>query len=172
MTTLLFISILLAVSFVGIAAVKLRSIPVSISSLVDVFRGDCRWLWTVWVWAVVFTLAAPLMDVLSPNWQSVGFFTLFCLVMCGAMPLFLVEKQKWHSAFGIAAGILSQVCVAFICSWCLLAWLAFVYMVVDVLLIARNERWYEGKVTFVAEAICAVSTYTAVFIGLNTIYQH
>ena len=167
MIMLLFASALLAVSVVCTAAGWMHDIPESVSSLVYLLGKSTKWLWTAWLWAVSFTLCPSLVGAMPDMFECVGFLTILCVAMCGATPLFVKERNRIHGIFGVSACLLSQVCVALICPWSLILWLAFLYMLVDDVFIARSSRWYDGKITFVAESVCALGTYVSLFVSTS-----
>lgn len=160
---MLIISFLLAVALPAAAIWRTKEVPKSISSLVYLFSGNRRWLWTLWLWAVAFTLAPSLIDALSETWQFVGFLTILCLVATGAMPLFVKEKRKWHNVFGISAGVLSQVCVLIAFPWWLLLWLVYMQFVMGAFASFNDTKggpvFLDRKGVLVAEAISALTTY-------------
>ena len=138
------ISLLMAVLYVGAAIIIKKELPVSISSMVYILpKGGWRWLWTVWIWLTGFLLIVPLMDALPDGWKFLAFLTIGCLMFCGAMPIFIEENHKWHNIFGIAAGVLSQICVAIINPWYLVLWILIL-----------SALWMKNKTTFISEAIC------------------
>ena len=141
------VSIIMAVLYVGAAIIIKKEIPVSISSLVYILpEGGWRWLWTIWIWITGLLLIVPLMDALPDEWRFLGFFTIASLMFCGAIPLFMEEYNTWHNILGVAAGILSQVCVAVINPWCLTLWILML-----------SALWMRSKAVFISEAICFIS---------------
>lgn len=161
---MLIISILLAVALPAVAIWKTKEVPHSISSLVDLFDGDKRWLWSVWLCLVTFTLAPSLIESIPESWKVVGFAMLLCLTITAAMPLFDKEHEKWHDGFGIAAGVLSQICVLLVCPWWLLLWVVMAVLVFSGLA-GFNEwkKFCDGKGLFFTEAACALALYGALF---------
>lgn len=158
---LLCCSIAVAVLYLGIATVKGRTLPESLSAMVYLLKGGWRWLWTLWLWTVTLLLLPSLMDALPEGWGIVGLLTAADLLMVGAMPLFVREHRRYHYGFAVAAGVLSQVCVALIC-W---QWLAL-WTVIIILHglgttpgTAGVPRWLEGRGTLVAEVICTAAVY-------------
>ena len=160
MTIMLVLSFLLAVALPAIAIWKTRDIPVSISSLVYLFDGNRKWLWSLWLGIVAFTLAPSLIESMPETWKFMGFLTLLSLVLTAAMPLFDKEHERWHHAFGIAAGVLSQICVLLICPWWLLAWVLFP---AALWLYYRKDAKYKFLLcyAFIAECLCALAQYGA-----------
>ena len=163
---MLIVSILLVVSFVGIAIWRKRELPESISAMV--FDMKQPWLWSVWLWAVTITLAPSLIDSIPEPWKVFGFFCLACLMFVGVVPLFDTEHRKWHYVLGFIAGVLSQACVWYICPWWLLLWLPMIGLCVAALLGYNDSKdipsVINGKGVFIAECICYVSLVLAILI--------
>jgi hypothetical protein len=150
------VSVLLAVSFMGIAVWRERKLPESISAMVyDLPEGGWRWLWSVWLWCVAVTLAPSLIESIPEPWKAVGFLCLAALMFTGAFPLFDREHKDWHNVLGVLAGILSQACVWFICPWWLLLWL----LLPLVAWLGRKEAWLDGKGVFLAECVSMLAMY-------------
>lgn len=178
MTYLVLASILLVALYVG-AAVWMRwrdtdvsesfyerlntALSDSISAMVYELSRGWQWLWIVWMWAVSLLTCIPLIEVLPDDVKVLGFATLACLMLCGAMPISdKAVSRRAHNVFGILGGILSQVCVAILTPCWLLAWAAFVAVYVYDVLTSRNwrvypSRWYDGKGVLLAEMICTVT---------------
>lgn len=148
-------SILLAVSFVGIAIMSMREIPESISSIVFLFDGCCRWIWSMWIFCVTFLIAPSLMDAMPDEWRFIGFLQIACLAFVGSMPLFDTEHRNLHNIFGISAGVLSQVCVLIIRPWWLLAWIVFPVTTYY----GRDKEWLNGKEVFISECLSMTAMY-------------
>lgn len=155
MTIMLCISLVLAVSFVVIAMMRLKSIPESISALVYVFRW--KWLWTLWLWLVALLTLIPCIEILSRiDMEFLGFGTLACLMFCGAVPLFMKDNVVMHWVCGVSGCILSQICVWFIGYGWLWAWL--VWVVIFIYETMGLKSWSEWKTkAFWAEAVCYIS---------------
>ena len=158
------ISLILAVVAVVLYVLVKNELPASISDMVyELPQGCWQWAWTIWLWVVLVLLTPQLMTVLDYSYKVLGFLTVGCLALVGAMPLFEGTDRKWHYILAIAGGVLSQVCVAVICPWWLLLWLGFAYLVV--FSSKEPERLPEslnGKGVFIAEAICMATVYGAV----------
>lgn len=164
MTIMLCISLVLAVSFVVIAMIRLKSIPESISALVYVFRW--RWLWTVWLWLVALLTLIPCIEILSRiGMEFLGFGTLACLMFCGAVPLFMKDNVVMHWVCGVSGCILSQFCVWFISYEWLGLWMACLFLIGAGYV--QPQGWL-GKATkdkwvFLAESTCYLSLMGAMF---------
>lgn len=158
MTIMLCISLVLAVSFTGIAMTRLKSLPESVSSLVYVFSW--KWLWTLWMWSVALLTCIPCIDILSGiGMEFLGFGMMACLCFCGSMPLFDKEHVTWHWITGTAGCILSQICVYFIEAQWLGLWMACLFLIGAGYV--QPQGWL-GKATkdkwvFLAESTCYLS---------------
>ena len=171
MVTMLIMSIIRAVSFVGIAVWRMGQLPKSISSIVWLFDGNWKWCWTIWLWLVTVLLAPALVSAMENSvLQFVGFFTIACLMLVGAWPLFNAEKAKWHHRVAVVAGCLSQICVAIISPWWLLAWFPMVVLSISAMDAFNDSngipRILDGKGVFLAEVICMVSLYGALLTAI------
>lgn len=152
---MLFISILLVVSYVGTAILKEKTLPESISALVYILpEGRWRWLWSAWLALVTVFMTPALVSAMT---TAVGLLvagaTIVCLAMVAAIPLLPGYHNKWHYGIGIAAGILSQVCVALVSHWWLMAWILWVAVCVRIAT-SKEKTIFDGKGVFIAEAVC------------------
>ena len=159
-------SLLLALTFVAFAAWRLDGLPESISATVWALpRGGWRWLWTVWLWAVALLTLIPAIEILSRvDMEALGFGTLACLMFCGSMPLFDRDNLKWHWITGIAGCILSQLCVAIISPWWLVAWALWTFLMGSTVIQPSDgdmRKLFKGKGVFVAEMICFITVIGA-----------
>ena len=158
MIIMLCISLVLAVSFTGIAMMRLKSLPESISALVYVFRW--KWLWTVWLWTVSLLTLIPVIDRLSHiGMEFLGFGALVCLMLCGTMPLFDKAHVTWHWILGISGCILLQLCVYFIELQWYGMWMPCLFLIGAGYV--QPQGWL-GKATkdkwvFLAESTCYIS---------------
>lgn len=154
---MLFLSALLVALYVSVAIWRWRKLPDSISALVYCLTKKWQWVWTVWLALVTALMAPALTEAMPSAWYSVAsHICIICLAMTAAMPLLPGSNNDVHNGLGIAAGILSQVCVAIICPWWLLTWLLFVALCTYIF-IENKKTVFEGKGTFVIEAICWMS---------------
>ena len=158
MIILTLISLVLAVSFTGIAMIRLKSIPESVSSLVYVFKN--RWLWTVWLWTTSLLTFIPVIGILSRSGMGfLGFGVMACLMFCGAVPLFDKDNEDMHWITGTAGCILSQICVWFIEAQWLGVWMPCLFLIGAGYV--QPEGWLgratKGKAVFLAESACYLS---------------
>lgn len=161
---MIIISVLLTALGIGAATWKLGELPESISALVYVLprQGGWRWLWSGWLWAVSLTVGIPLLTAMECSaFQFVGFLTVVCLLFCGGMPLVEHERNTAHNALGIAAGILSQLCVVILNPWWLLLWLLWLAAIMAVVHAEALRRLYdrlEGRGVLLVELQCVMVT--------------
>lgn len=170
MITLLFVSILTAVVPLVVASVRERRVPVSISAMVYLLpKGGWQWLWTLWLWAIVFTLAPPLIEAMPDSWRFIAVLMLVTLAITAAMPLSGQENKKFHYRFAIASGILSQLCVLILNPWWLLSWQPMLALVISAFAAYNDEdgtpKVCNGKGVFIAEVTCVMSLYAALLFG-------
>lgn len=167
MMYMVIISVLLSVAYTGAVIWKRKKLPESISALVYSLPNKWQWTWIVWMWVVAITTCIPLISVLGDGLDVLGFVTLACLVWCGGMPISNKDVTLPHCVAGIGAGIVSQVCVAVICPWWLLAWIVMAGIIGVVAffksafaLINDSEEVpviLDGKGVLLAEIICYVT---------------
>ena len=119
MMTLTIVSLCIAVG--GIVLMLRGGVPESVSGLVYNLSERMRWAWSGWLIAVATTLMVPLMSALG-DVAWLGWLTVVCLIGAAVTPVFNRDTRTTHYVCGIAAGVLSQVCVACICPWWLLVW--------------------------------------------------
>ena len=156
MVTLIIISLTLVVLFVGATIYHTHKIPDSVSAMVYSLPHGWRYLWTAWLWAVSMLLMPALMDKLGSYWQFLGFLWCASMAFCGALPLIKGEQNTIHNVLGIAAGVISQVCVFIINPWWLCVWLLLSWFVLTDRVRDLTSVWY-GKTCFLAESVCYVS---------------
>ena len=158
-TTLVIISLLLAVG--GVSAVCGSGIPESISSMVYSLKKGHQWLWSVWLFIISILLMPRLLELT----QWVGWITIACLIGVAVTPIIREETRNIHNWLGIAAGIMSQVCVAWICPWWLFLWILMVCAIALDFADGGYDKEHEvlrGKGVFIAEIICMVTLYAAI----------
>lgn len=145
--------------YVVINSIITNKIPESISSLVYNLKSPQSYIWTIWMWLTSATIYPELINKLNDSVKPIGFATLASLVFCGAMPLIKNEKNTLHNIFGVIAGILSQVCVAFIKPELLIVW------IVMLILLVTSKHTLEKYGVFIAECLCAISTYVSLMLS-------
>lgn len=165
MNTLVILSLLLTASLVGVAIWRHKELPESISALVYDLPKKRQWVWSAWLVAVSALLFVPLTDACG----GLGWLTEACLMGAALTPLVKQDTRKWHYVFGIAAGILSQVCVAVTCIDCLSVWMAFVFVMLSVYVQPDGKlaKAVEHKGAFVAEVIATVGVDLSLLIFYN-----
>lgn len=161
------ISLALAVLGVVLAVVSCSKIPDSLSALAYLLPYGGQWEWTMWAWFISLGMCIPLITSLPETWQFLGFLTLACLMLCGAMPISDANVcKRAHDILGIAGGILSQVCVAVLNSWWLMVWALWIILMGCTVIQSENgnmRRLFSGKGVFIAEVIC-LSTLAGVLL--------
>ena len=162
MITLLIISILLMVLYIGITIWKKKELPKSISHMVyDLPKGGWRWLWTIWLWSVVICAAPSLIEALSGS-----SFPIASLLFIGALPLFDTDHLKWHNILAIAGGIGSQVCTILICPWWMLLWVIMIVLMGGAFCAFNDNkgcyRFIDGKGIFITEILCSTTVIAAI----------
>lgn len=157
MTTLVIISIVLVVLYVGITIYHTKSIPESISAMVFDLKKPWQWVWSAWLASVTVMISPALTAAMPDVWYGIaGHIFIVLLAMTAAMPLLPGYHNKAHYICGIAAGIMSQICVALICPWWLLVWCIFP-AVVMLKGVYYTSTYFDGKGVFLAEMVCAVT---------------
>lgn len=166
MTTLLIISILLVTLYVGVAIWKERELPESISAMVYLLpEGGAQWLWSLWMVVTAIITFAPVISILDRQGLGfLGFLSMVLLAFVAVWPLYDKEHTVWHNVFGIAAGVLSQVCVRFICPWWLWLWILFIaYEWYSRKYVHVYPNGITGKSVFIAEVICFTTIICTIF---------
>lgn len=154
--TFLIISAMLTIFYVGIAAWRRKSLPNSISAMVFHLPTRWKWVWTAWLALVTTFIAPPLIEVMPPAYFSLAAYScIICLAMTAAMPL-MPGNNDAHCCLAIAAGVLSQICVAFINYYWLLTWLLFLGVCIYSTK-KNNQTILDGKGVLLVEAVCWLS---------------
>ncbi len=165
MTTLIIISILLAVLFVGIASWRQKELPASISAMVYTFGKKGQWTWTIWMWAIAGTLTPPMIEAAPENFKFIAFITCALLLFTGTMPLIRGEKNTMHYIVAALAGVFSQIFVATTCQWWLLPWTGVLGFFIWLTLKEEDPpKYLVGKGTFIIETVCWLTTIGTVII--------
>ena len=159
------ISMCLAIG--GVLLMSMGGVPESVSGLVYNLSERMRWAWSGWLIAVALTLMVPLMNTLyDVAW--LGWLTVVCLIGAGVTPIINQETRTMHHVCGIAAGVLSQVCVACLCPWWLLIWAVWLPLLAGAMAALNDAEempcLMAGHSVFVAECTCAVSLYGCLLI--------
>jgi len=160
MMTLALVSLLLAI--IGMAVMLRGGVPDSVSGLVYNLSDTKQWWWSVWLSAVAITVMVPLMGCLG-DLGCLGWLTSICLIGAAVTPIIKQDTRMMHNICGIAAGVLSQLCVLLLSPLWLLAWLILVPLVGGCFasLNDAEERpsLLHGKTVFEAEVTCSVTVY-------------
>ena len=149
MVTLVYLSLLLAVTGVIGAVCYGRNIPKSISALVYQYKRCMQWAWSVWLIAVGALLWIPLMERLDDRLCALGFLAFAFLVGAAVTPLTNRDTSDWHDFFGVASGSMYTACTAVINPYCLAAWALYVA--------ALPFPCMRSRLVLVSEVCCTVS---------------
>lgn len=146
----------------GLLLMSRGGVPESVSGLVYNLPERMRWAWSGWLIAVALTLMVPLMSALG-DVAWLGWLTVVCLLGAAVTPVFNRDTRTMHHVCGIAAGVLSQVCVACLCPWWLLVWLIWLPLVAGTMGALNDSdempQVLDGYGVLAAEVMCAVSLY-------------
>lgn len=155
--TILLISVLIAVLYVGMAIYQHPQLPTSISHMVFDLQRPYQFVWTLFIGSMAFGICPSLLEVLDGSpFQFVGFLTIASLAFVGVMPLIKHDPNTAHNILAVAAGIGSQLCVLLICPWWLLIWSLFLVVVLF------PVRILEGKGIFILELLCYITLISSV----------
>lgn len=139
-------------------------LPESISAMVYDLPRPWQWVWTVWLMAVTFTVAPPLIEAVPDAWRFVAFFTVAALGFVAAMPLVRHERNTGHYVCAIIAAVLSQVCVLLTAPCWLLLWTAFPAVLAAMYCFPRATACLNGRGVFLLEVLCAATVYAALLL--------
>jgi len=166
MATMTILSILMVVSFLGIAIWKMNGLPESISAMVYALpEGGWRWLWSAWLAMVDILTFAPVVEILDGRGLGIlGFLPMAMLIFVAAWPIFDREHYKWHNILSTAAAVVSQVDVWLVSPYWLLLWLL---MVAAVFMkgLRHTGTYFGGKGILIAEVACYVVLILAASFG-------
>lgn len=168
MTAFLCVSVLLVILYVGVAIWRKRELPESISAMVYILpEGGWRWLWSLWLIVVSVLTFAPVIEILDK--RGLGFLAFLPIVFnmfVAVWPLYDTEHKPWHYAFGIASGVVSQVCVWLMNPYWLWMWLLMIAIpMIDRMWWHQSiPVWMWRRGVFFAEVIC----YTTLVMALLT----
>jgi len=159
----------LAALGVGYASWRQGELPRSVSAMVYMLPIGKKYVWSVWLLAVTALLTPRLLESLPDAWSFLGFLTVVSMAFCALMPLTDNDTERWHDLLGVAAGVLSQVCVLFIQPWCLLVWTLMA--VLSLLVLTCDKPWFtwlltrlEGSGVLLLEILAAIALYIAILI--------
>ena len=153
-------SIITTITYVVTYIIKNKELPQSISAMVYSLPKKQEWIWTAWMFTLAILTAPALLNALPDNLEGVGFATVASLAFCGAMPLVKSEKNTLHDIFGIATGILSQICVAIIAPKWLLVWIVMLVLyTLKLFKVDIASKLLNQKAVFIAESLCVTSLF-------------
>lgn len=154
----------LVISVVGVvmSILSKKSLPSSVSAIVYGMKN--KYAWSAWVWLVTLLLTPSLIDKLPEFFKVFGFFTIAALLFCGALPIVDKSHKYVHNFLGIAAGILSQICISVINPWWLLLWILLVIFFSTIVFVEKPwaDKIYEacdGKGVFLVEVTSMATLY-------------
>lgn len=152
----------LALAVVGMIIMLKGGVPYSVSGLVYNLSDSKQWWWSVWLSAVAISVMVLLMGCLGDlGW--VGWLTGICLMGAAVTPIIRKDTRTMHNICGVAAGLLSQVCVTCLCPWWLLVWLVWIPLIAGTMgALDDSEEMpqvLDGYGVLAAEVMCAVSLY-------------
>lgn len=151
--------------YVGVAIWRKRKLPESISAMVYILpEGGWRWLWSLWLIVVSVLTFSPVIEVLDKRGLGVlAFLPIVFNMFVAVWPLYDTEHKPWHYAFGIASGVMSQVCV-----WLLNPYWLWLWMLIIVIPMTYRILWQKSVPVWMwsigvlfAEVICYVSVIGA-----------
>ena len=152
MLTLLICSLCIFILFPIYYLIKFKEFPESISGLVwNIYNH--KYVWTLWIWIVGFSIIIPIIDCIDDNFKIIGFLTVIYLIFVGAMPLENNSSNKLHWIFGILTCIFSQIFILFINPSILLSFILC-------LIIIKFQKYY----VLIIEVICILNLYITLFI--------
>ena len=151
MITLVYLSLLMAVTGVFAACVYGHSVPRSVSAMVYSYPRKLAWLWSAWLIAVGGLLLPVMMERLEDRLCVFGFLTFAFTVGAAVTPLVNRETSEWHDWFGVASGLMSQAVVTILAADWLFAWLLFPAFL--------PFTYMRSRLVLVSELCCAVSLY-------------
>jgi len=160
MTILVLISLALVV--VGVVLMSRGGLPESVSGMVFGLPAHKRWVWSAWLVAIAMTVMVPLMTALGDA-AWLGWLTVVGLAGAAVAPIINSDTLLLHDVCGVAAGVLSQVCVACLCPWWLLTWLVWLPLLAGAMAALNDAKespcLLGGHGVFAAELTCAVTLY-------------
>lgn len=149
----------LLTAFTGLVVMSRRGLPSSLSAGVFELPSGWRWLWSVWLVSVGWTSGIALMVRLG-DLGFLGFALTVCLTGVGVTPLAKPggtllgasdSLEGLHDVLAVMAGVASQLCVAALSPWRLLAWAIWLPL--------GMVAYVHGRGVLAAEVACAVSLY-------------
>lgn len=157
----------ITLTIAGVVGLARKGVPESISGAVWAKSEKLRWLWSGWLVAVALTLMVPLMSALG-DVAWLGWLTVACLIGAAVTPVFRQDTRTIHNICGVAAGLLSQVCVACLCPWWLTVWLIWIPLIAGTMG-AYNDaeempQILDGYGVLAAEMMCAISLYGSLLV--------
>lgn len=158
---MIYLALFIVIAGTLIGMWKARGIPYSLSSLVFALPKKQQWVWSAWMGITAVLVLSVIMEALPETWEFAGFLLTACLLGVSATPLIHKDTERWHDTLAIFAGVMSQICVAILNPWWLIAW-------VLMLIKPCVRRWARANYTvFLAEVMCGVSLFGSLFTFSN-----
>lgn len=132
----------------------LDAVPESISQTVFVLPRKGQWLFTVVMWVVGFLLLPVLLEKVSESTQFVAFLMVAGILLVGASPLVLKEKNTIHYVGAVIAGVMSQLLVALNHPLLLLTWFLYVGYTLWAKDVSKNLFWVQVTCMLNVFALC------------------
>lgn len=151
------IAFTLLAAYIVTACIINRSIPDSISQMVNSLPSSGMWLWSaVMLITAALTMPAALAAA-SDNTRFLAFLSCISIVFMALTPLVsqtITMAYHVHMATAIISAVTSQLLVAANCLWLMLGWLPFI---VSWYLFSRKNQKFQWK--FWAETTCFILTF-------------
>lgn len=165
MIALAIISLCTVVLLIGYNLCRHGELPHSISAMAYRLPRKQRFLWTLSMWAAVFTLTPITFEVIPDHLEAIPHAFATTMLLITLMPLVKRNMSNGHRALIVAAGIFSQACVIVACPWLLLLWpAAFLYFFLMDVTTNDIPRIFWGKGSIVAELLCYAALYLSAMI--------
>lgn len=144
------ISFIILISYILLVCMK-WGVPNSISQ--TFFSIENKWIFSVVIIMSFLLLLAPLMNVLSEDYQWMGFLMVSGGVLIGLAPNLLDEVEEMvHMVGATVMGVASQIIVILLEPWLMLIWIMWLVLM-----------WNEKRV-FWAEVIGGITLYLSLLI--------
>lgn len=149
------VSIALVAAYMAAVTCKRGGLPESMGTEVYILPdGGWRWLWSIWLWATVYTLTPKLFLVIPESGDPCAHAFATAMLLLGVLPLLKHEGNTGVFALGFVACFFSQVCVLLINPWWLLIWIIIPLMLADR---RCGGKWFSGKYKLFIELSCYAS---------------
>lgn len=164
--TLILLSLVVILTYVGVMIYKIKEIPYSIS---DTYYSLEHKLWFGFAMTATALLLMPsLLSATPENYQFTAFLMCGALLFVGAAPNFKAGMDRpVHIVATSIAALNSQIWIALTCPWLFLVWIAWIlYVGVRLKQVGNGDLWYSFvlcKPLFWAEVIAFGMMYAGVW---------